>query len=330
MQALGYFKSHELPSFSITPLEVPEPHLTPYDLLIEVKAIAVNPIDYKIRMSRSSTAEKPVILGWDASGIVREVGSQVSKFKVGDSVFYAGDLRRDGCYAQLQAVDSRIVGKKPELLSFAEAASLPLTALTAWEALFERYFRYTPQTRVLVIGGAGGVGSMAIQLLRARTESQIIATASREETRHWCLELGAHHVIDHSRDLFQELQKIGMNSVDLVFLTTHAQQHLAKIPELLRPFGHFCLIDDPPTIDLSPFKAKSLTLHWELMFSKTLNNFELETQGEILNKVGDLIASRQIKPTAKRIWQGLTPENIRRAHELLESGRSDGKTVIEL
>lgn len=311
MKAFTYENAHTLENFQVELREVPEPVLQAQDLLVRVRAFAFNPVDYKIRSSRSGG----VILGWDAAGVVEQVGPDARGFQVGDEVYYAGDLFRPGSHAQLQAIDHRLVARKPANLSFAEAAAVPLTALTAWEALFERGFE--PQ-RVLIIGGAGGVGSMAVQLLKAKTDAHVIATASRPETQEWVRSLGADLVI--GRDLQVE-------PVDLIFSTTHTAQYLKQLPDLLRPFGHLVLIDDPETLDIAPFKSKSLAVHWEFMFTKSAQNYRPESQGQILDQVARLIERGRLRTTLKEQFEP-DLENYRRAHQQLESGQATGKMVM--
>lgn len=326
MKALAYNEAHSLEKFSIKEVEVADPKLLPHDILVGVKAISVNPVDYKIRGSRSG---ENVIIGWDAAGVILALGSEVKNFKVGDEVYYAGDLTRSGSYAEKQAVDSRIVALKPKSLSLAQAAALPLTTLTAWEALLSRGFDLDQNSKVMIIGGAGGVGSIAIQLLKAKTKSQVIATASRPETIEWVKSLGADVVIDHRQDLKAELQKKDIKEVDVIFGTTHSDNYLKVIPELIRPFGHLVLIDDPSSLDIVSFKRKALSVHWEFMFSKTLHNYQIETQGQILSEVAALVDSGKIKTTMNTHLKGFTAANIKQAHESAEKGLSVGKIVIE-
>ncbi len=328
MKAIGYLQAHKLSDFSMEVFERPEPELRPYDLLVEVKAVSVNPVDYKVRQSRSSKDGRPVILGWDGAGVVAALGPGVKNFKVGDGVYYAGDLNRDGSNAELQAVDSRLAALKPQNLSFAEAVSLPLTALTAWEALLERGIPYTPKTSALVIGGAGGVGSIAIQLLKAKTPAKVLATASRPETVDWVKKMGADLIVDHRKPLAAELERLGHKTVEVILGTTHTDRYLPVLPGVLSPFGHLSMIDDPETLDIAPFKPKAANLHWEFMFAKSLWGHDLESQGRILSETARLVEEGKVKPTANQALQGFNPDNLRKAHELLESGASIGKIVI--
>lgn len=325
MRAFVYDKAHPLTQFAITEQEIAAPTPGPLDLLVRVKASSFNPVDYKIRQSKSAE-DSPVVLGWDAAGVVEAVGSEAAGFQVGDAVFYAGDLTRPGSYAELQAVDHRLAALKPASLDFAEAAALPLTSLTAYEALLERGIEYTAESRVLIIGGAGGVGSIAIQLLKALTPAQVIATATRPETIAWAKEMGADLVI--GRDLQRELQQKGVERLDVIFSTTHTADYLSAIPDLMRPFGHLAVIDDPASFDILPFKRKALSVHWEFMFSKSMFGYREATQGEILRKVAGLVDAGQVKTTRQRTVTA-TVENVRAAHEALEAGTSIGKMVME-
>ena len=330
MKACGYFSAHPLSEFAITEMEVPDPVPGEGDLLVRIHALAVNPVDYKIRQSRSATAGRPVILGWDAVGEVLRVGGGVRTFRPGDRVYYAGELLRDGCNAELQVVDHRLVARKPERLSDVEAAALPLTALTAWEALLEAPSATMPEgAKVLVIGGAGGVGSVAIQLMKAKSKAFVIATASRPGTAKWCRRMGADLVIDHSNDLREELKRAGIAEVDTVFGTTQSQRYLAILPELLRPFGRFVLIDDPGVVDIAPFKRKSITVSWELMFTKSLFGYRPESQGQILDEVARLVDAGCVQATTGEVLTGLSADNLRRAHTAMEAFTAIGKIVID-
>ncbi len=326
MQAFSYTQAHALADFQIEKTTVSEPTLRPQDVLVRIKAFALNPIDYKIRQSRSAEAGHPVVLGWDAAGVIEKLGEKVTGFSVGDTVYYAGDLLRDGSYAELQAIDARLIAKKPESLSFPESAAMPLTTLTAWEALFERGINYTPETRVLIIGGAGGVGSMAIQLLKAKTPCKVIATATRPETIAWCQTMGADVIL--GRDLENEFKAHNIDSVDVVFCTTHTAEYLALIPNLLRPFGHLFLIDAPKTVDIAAYQNKALSVHWELMFAKSLHNYQMESQGSILKQVAEMLDTKQLSTTLGAVLPN-SVEQIQHGHTLLETGQTIGKLVME-
>ena len=253
-------------------IEKAMPSLKDRDLLVRIKAISVNPVDTKVRRN-SVVAGNMRILGWDAVGEVIEVGSGVQHFKVGDQVWYAGDLTRDGSNAEYQAVDERIVSLKPQSLSNAEAAALPLTAITAWEMLFDRFNVDLDQSdNILVIGGAGGVGSIAIQLLKAKTNLKVIATASREETKAWVKSLGADYVIDHTEDLNTQIKALGLDAPRYIFSTNQTETYLPQISKLIAPQGKFGLIDDPKLLDIGEFKSKSVSVHWEFMFTRSMFN----------------------------------------------------------
>ncbi len=330
MKVLGYTQAHTLDAFNLQLTELPDPIPTGRDLLVEVKAIGLNPIDYKIRSRRSGTDGQPVILGWDAAGIVRAAGNEATHFKVGDEVFYSGDLNRAGCYATRQLVDERLVALKPKTLSFADAAAFPLTSLTAYEMLFEKIGLIGSDRRtILIIGGAGGVGSQAIQLLKLKTSMTIIATASRSESQQWVAGLGADHVVSH-QNFVSELRALGIQFIDLVFSTTHSGQHWSNMAEIIAPFGEIGLIDDADGLDISIFKRKAVSLHWELMFTKSMFGYHMESQGRILSEVKDLIESGRMRATANRVLNGLTAENIRAGHTMLEQHTNIGKVVVLL
>ncbi|MDP3320605.1 MAG: zinc-binding alcohol dehydrogenase family protein, partial [Bosea sp. (in: a-proteobacteria)] len=276
MRAIGYREPQDISAdTSLIALDLPEPVASGRDLLVEVRAISVNPVDTKVRRNARPPEGEARILGWDAAGVVKAVGPEVTAFRPGDAVFYAGALNRPGANMEFHLVDERIVGPKPKSLSFAEAAALPLTMITAWEMLFDRLKVRDPvpgaAPALLVVGGAGGVGSAAIQLARRLTDLTVIATASRPETRAWANELGAHHVVDHSRPLADEVAALGLGAPGFVFFTTHTAQHLPEVLKLIAPQGRLGVIDDPATLDVMPLKNKSLSLHWELMFTRSLH-----------------------------------------------------------
>jgi zinc-binding alcohol dehydrogenase family protein len=329
MKAIAYVHDPANKSHVIVEGELPEPELREHDVLVEVRAAGTNPVDYKVGLSRTATGA-PVVVGWDFAGIVRKLGSRASGFAMGDEVWGAGDITRTGAYAERLAVDSRIIAKKPRSLSFAEAAALPLTSLTAWEALIARPELGLDQpSHVLVIGGAGGVGSIAIQLLKALTKSTVVATASRPETSEWCRGLGADHVVDHHRDLAAQVAELGIAHVDAVLGTSGTDRQLPAIASLLRPFGHLTLIDDPAVLDIVSLKRKSISVHWELMFTKSLFGYELESQGDILREVAGLVDAGKIRSTLKTRLTGLDAGHVDEAHRILREASGIGKTVIE-
>jgi len=311
--------------------DLPLPVVGPHDLLVEVRAVSVNPVDTKIRLGVPTDA--PRVLGWDASGVVRAVGAQVTLFAPGDEVFYAGSLIRPGSNSQFQAVDQRIVGRKPRNLGFAEAAALPLTSITAWELLFDRL--RVPEgggagKTLLVIGAAGGVGSILVQLARQLTGLTIVASASRDETRDWVRGLGAHHTVDHAQPMQPQLAALGLAHADIVISLTHTDRHYADIVEMLAPQGQLALIDDPATLDAVPLKRKSISLHWELMFTRSMfETADMVRQHELLNRVAQMIEDDRLRTTLGQHFGAITVENLRRAHALIESGRAVGKIVLE-
>lgn len=312
--------------------ELPEPSPGPRDLLVQVRAIAVNPVDTKVRSGKGATGE-PKVLGWDAVGVVRAVGSDVTLFQPGDEVYYAGAIDRPGSYSELHLVDERIVGRKPSSLDDASAAALPLTSITAWELLFDRLGvdeHIGAEQNLLILGAGGGVGSILTQLARQLTGLTVIGTASRVETRKWVTSLGAHHVIDHSQPLTEQLRHIGIDAVDYVISLTHTDRYIAQLIEILRPQGHLALIDDPAVLDVVPLKRKSLTLHWELMFTRSLyQTHDMIKQHQLLNRVADLIDAGVLKTTVGEHFGRIEAGNLRRAHALIESGKARGKIVLE-
>ncbi|MCQ8278893.1 zinc-binding alcohol dehydrogenase family protein [Acetobacteraceae bacterium KSS8] len=315
-------------------VERPDPVAVGRDLLVEVKAVSVNPVDTKVRKSAVPSSDDGRILGWDAAGIVRAVGPDVTGFRPGDAVFYAGSLQRDGTNAELHLVDERIVAKKPHSLGWAEAAALPLTAVTAWETLFDRLSVRTEvpgaARALLVIGGAGGVGSMAIQLARQLTDLVVIGTASRPETQDWVREMGAHHVVDHTKPLAAQIAALGLGAPGLVFSTTHTDRHVGEIVELIAPQGRFALIDDPETLDVVPFKRKSVSIHWELMFTRSLfDTADIAAQGALLAEVARLVDAGGLRTTVTERIAPINAANLTRAHRLIETASTRGKVVLE-
>ncbi|MBW7984826.1 zinc-binding alcohol dehydrogenase family protein [Enterobacillus tribolii] len=310
-------------------LDVPKPHPGAHDLLVKIRAIAVNPVDTKVRIG--SPTETPRILGWDAVGTVEEVGEQVSLFKPGDEVFYAGSITRPGSYAEYSLVDERIAGKKPVSLDDAAAAALPLTSLTAWELLFDRLeVKPDEKEAILIIGASGGVGSILTQLARKLTNLTVIATASRPQTREWITELGAHHVIDHAQSLAEQLKNIGVAQVRYVASLTHTDMHYAQIVEVLKPQGRLAVIDDPDTLDAMPLKRKAISLHWELMFTRSMFQTEdMQRQHDILTKVSELLDDGTLRSTLGEHFGKINAQNLRKAHALIESGKARGKIVLE-
>ena len=336
MKAVAYY--HSLPADhadALQDVDLPTPTPGPRDLLVEVKAISVNPVDTKIRRNVAPADGTAKVLGWDASGIVKAVGSDVSLFQAGDRVYYAGAINRAGANSELHVVDERIVGHMPATLGFAEAAALPLTAITAWELLFERLQITQGNTdlgqSLLIVGAAGGVGSILVQLARQLTGLTVIGTASRPETQAWVRQLGAHHVIDHRQPLSEELKRIGIDQVTHVASLTQTDQHFAQLVEALVPQGRLALIDDPEQpLDIMQLKRKSLSLHWELMFTRSLfETADMIEQHRLLQRVAELVDAGTLQTTLGEHFGSINAANLRRAHTLLESGTAKGKIVLE-
>jgi NADPH2:quinone reductase len=334
MRAIAYTTPQPISAdTALIDVDLPEPVPQGRDLLVEVRAISVNPVDTKIRAGVAPEPGQMKVLGWDAAGIVKAVGPGTKLFKPGDAVFYAGAIDRPGANAEFHLVDERIVGPKPETLDFAAAAALPLTAITAWEALFDRLKVNDPvpgaKNAIVIIGGAGGVGSIAIQLARTLTNLTVIATASRPETKAWVMDLGAHHVLDHSQPLAKQIDQLALGAPAFVFSTTNTADHLADIVEMLAPQGRFALIDDPKTLDIMPFKRKSLSVHWELMFTRSLfKTSDMEEQHKLLSEVSRLVDSGRIRSTLTETFGTINAENLKKAHAQIESGRTKGKIVL--
>lgn len=337
MKAIGYTHAQfglpiENPN-ALAEITLPDPAPQGRDILVEVRAVSVNPVDTKVRRGSTPAAGEVKVLGWDAVGVVRATGSDVSLFKPGDRVWYAGSIARPGSNCQLHLVDERIVGHAPKSLGDAEAAALPLTGLTAWELLFDR-LQIAPGTgtgqSILIVGAGGGVGSILVQLARQMTQLTVIGTASRPETVDWVRNLGAHHVIDHSRPLSEELRRIGVPHVHYVASLTQTDTHLAEIVESLIPQGRLALIDDPAPFDVKLLKRKSISLHWELMFTRAIYETpDMIAQHRILEELATLLDRGTLRSTLAEHYGTINADNLRRAHALVESGAARGKIVLE-
>ena len=320
---------------SLLDLEVPAPSASGRDLLVQVKAISVNPVDYKMRSPKDQVETVPRILGWDVAGIVKSVGSQASLFKAGDAVYYAGARLRQGGNSELHLVDERIVGRKPATLSFAEAAALPLTTLTAWEGLFERMGISSEGAHagrtVLIIGGAGGVGSIAIQLAKRLARLTVIATASRPESEKWVRELGADQVVDHSKPLAPQLAALGTPEVDFVFCLSGIEPYVAALPAIVAPQGKICaIVGTQAPLALGPLMAKSVTFAWELMFTRpAYETPDMIVQHDILEQAAVLVEKGVLRTTLTENLGAISATTLKRAHALLEGGRVIGKLVLE-
>ena len=318
-------EKHALVSFET---DVPSPG--PRDLLVAVKGVSMNPVDVKVRALMAPEGDAR-ILGYDAAGIVTAVGDAVTHFQPGDAVYYAGDLTRPGSNAEYQLVDERIAGKKPKTLSFEDAAAIPLTAITAWEILFDSFGLEQGDgdgDALLIIGGAGGVGSILIQLAKQLTKLKVIATASRPDTEAWVRQMGADHVVNHRKPLNEEMQALGV-SPRFVAALTNTDQHVAAIVELIQPRGHIALIDDPQALDIIPLKFKAITLSWEFMFTRSMfETPDMIVQHQLLNRVAEMIDTGILQSTANRHGGALSVENLIGAHAFQESGKAIGKTVL--
>ncbi|WKN33292.1 zinc-binding alcohol dehydrogenase family protein [Porifericola rhodea] len=335
MKAIGIKKSLPISddnSFIVFETEKPRPK--GHDLLVKVKAVSVNPVDYKVRQNSAKDKEldSPKILGWDAVGVIEAVGDEVTLFGVGEEVYYAGDITRPGSNAEYQLIDERIVGKRPASLSLAEAAAMPLTSLTAWEAIFERLLIKRQKgegQNILIIGGAGGVGSIAIQILKEMTKLNVIATASRDETRDWCLKMGADEVANH-HNLAESVKKTGHRQIDYILNFADTDGHWDAMAELIKPQGRICsIVENKGELNLSAIRSKSVAFCWELMFTRAMyQTDDMIEQHYILNSVADLLEQELIKPTLNITLKGFTVDNFREAHRILESGKAIGKIAI--
>ena len=334
MKAIGYRVAGPVSSpDALIDLDLPIPDPGPRDLRVAVKSVSVNPADVKLRASRSPASGVTTILGFDASGVVESTGTDVTLFKPGDEVFYAGAIDRPGTNSEFHLVDERIVGRKPSTLSFSEAAALPLTSITAWELLFDRLCvpKDTSAQRetILIINGAGGVGSILTQIARKLTGLTVISTASRPETIAWCHQMGAHHVIDHHRSLQQGLEEIGVRQVEYVAGLTATDKHLSGIAEVIAPQGKLALIDDPDVLDVVSLKLKCVSVHWELMFTRSMfHTSDMIEQHRLLNRVADLVDLGVLRTTVTNNAGNISASNLLRVHALVEQGRSIGKTVL--
>lgn len=335
MKAIGYQQTGPISAENaLIEFEAPEPEHGPRDLLVEVKGISLNPVDVKVR-TRPQMGPEPgqtKVIGYDAAGIVRKVGSEVSHFNVGDEVFYAGDITRPGTNSELHSVDERIVGKKPKSLGFAEAAGFPLTSITAWEILFDSFALKEGDGKgksLLIIGGAGGVGSILIQLAKKLTNLTIIATASRPDTVEWVKKMGADHVINHRESLVEQMKEIGAQPHYVASLNG-TQEHFDSIVELIKPRGHIALIDDPQGLNINTIKLKALSFSFEFMFTRSMFQTEdIEKQHELLNRVSKLIDDGTLVSTVTNNLGPLSVATLKEAHIQQESGRVIGKNVLD-
>jgi len=334
MKAIGFDRPLPIDQpGALQDIELPAPTPGPRDLLVRVKAVSVNPVDTKVRNKAQPAAGEFRVLGYDAVGVVEKVGAEVTGFKPGARVFYAGVINRPGTNSELHLVDERIVAHAPHSQDDAHAAALPLTSITAYELLFDRLGVArnggAGQT-LLIVGGAGGVGSMLIQLARKLTQLTVVATASRPETQKWCLDLGAHKVIDHHQPLPEALRKAKIGGIDMVASLTQTGEHYEELIEVLLPQGKLALIDDPESLDALKLKTKCISLHWELMFTRALfNTPDMHRQGELLADVAQLVNSGHLRSTLGRNFGAINAANLTEAHAFIESGKAQGKVVLE-
>ena len=334
MKAVGYKKSLPIDApDALSDFETAKPEPRGRDIRVAVKAVSANPVDYKVRKRAAPPEGETKILGYDAAGTVDAVGPDVTLFKSGDEVFYAGSIQRQGTNSEFHLVDERIVGHKPKSLSYPQAAALPLTSITAWELLFDRLGALPGESEprtLLIVGGAGGVGSILIQLARRLTGLTVVATASRPESQKWCLDLGAHAVIDHAKPMKEQIDRLKLPPVALIASLTNTEQHYKALADIITPQGKFGLIDDPQEFTASAFKGKAVSIHWESMFTRSsFQTPDMIAQHNLLNDVADLIDKGVLRTTLDQTFGTINAANLKRAHALLESGKSRGKIVLE-
>jgi zinc-binding alcohol dehydrogenase family protein len=335
MKAVGLYRYLPIDQpEALVDVDLPKPEATGRDLLVQVEAISVNPVDTKVRAPKDSVEEKPRVLGWDAAGTVAAVGPEVTLFKVGDPVFYAGSITRPGANSEFHLVDERIVGRKPASLDFTHAAALPLTAITAWEALFDR-LGVSPQgahegCTVLIFGGAGGVGSIGIQLAKQLAKLKVIATASRPESAKWATELGANHIVDHFGDIPAQLKHLGIGQVDYVLMFNDTDRNFPAAAQIIKPQGSICtIVENSKPVPVELLKAKSAAFHWEFMFTRSMfGTPDMIEQHKLLTEVARLVDAGTLRTTVGQQLGAINAVNLRRAHQLLEEGRAIGKLVL--
>lgn len=336
MRAIGFTTPQPVTAdTALIDFDMPMPEANGQDILVEIKAVSVNPVDTKVRNNAVPEPGQTRVLGYDAAGVVKAVGDAVTLFKPGDEVYYAGAINRPGTNSEFHLVDERIVGLKPKTLSFAEAAALPLTAITAYEALFHRLKVHdkVPGVKhaILITGGAGGVGSIAIQLAKELTDLTVIATASRPETAEWAKTLGADHVIDHSQPMAAQYEALGIDAPAFIFSVTHSDVHKADLAAIIAPQGRICIIDDPKGgFDIMAFKGKAVSIHWEMMFGRSMHQTaDMIEQHKLLTHVANLVDTAKIRTTLSETLGTINAANLKKAHALVESGRMKGKVVLE-
>ncbi len=335
MKAVGLYQYLPIENQqSLLDVELDSPAPTDKDCLVAVKAVSVNPVDTKIRAPKDQVEDTAKVLGWDAAGEIIAVGDGVEHFSVGDKVYYAGDITRPGSNSEFQLVDERIVGHMPAELSYAQAAAIPLTGITAWEALFDRLgvsrTGEDENKNILIIGGAGGVGSIAIQLAKKVAKLNVIATASRDESRKWCFTLGADNVINHRNSLVEELASQQLDNIDYILCLNNTDQHWSAMAEIIAPQGSICsIVENSEPIDLNELKSKSATFTWEFMFTRSMFKTEdMNEQHMLLNEIAKLINEKMLVTTVNEVMRPINAENLRKAHAFIEQGRAIGKIVL--
>jgi NADPH:quinone reductase len=334
MKAIGFKTSYNIENEqSLFEFEKDKPIAQGFDILVKINAVSMNPVDTKVRIraATNTVLDEPKVLGYDAVGIVEEIGCDVKNFKINDRVFYAGDITRDGSNTQYQLVDSRIAALAPKTINDVEAAVFPLTSLTAWEAIFDRLkINKTQNKTILIIGGAGGVGSIAIQIVKATTNLTVIATASREESFNWVKSMGADYIANH-RDLINSVKELGFDNVDYIFNVADTKAHWDAMSELIAPQGSICsIVEFDGALDFSILKSKSATFVWEFMFTRSMyKTDDIEEQHNILKQIATLIDEGKIKTTLTQTIEGFSVESIKKAHKIVESGKSIGKIAID-
>jgi zinc-binding alcohol dehydrogenase family protein len=339
MKAIGFYQYLPVDNPDcLVEVDLPDPAPSDRDLLVRIKAVSVNPVDTKVRMRQEGVLTDPRIPGWDAAGVVEALGNNVSLFNKGDEVYYAGDISRPGCDSQYHLVDERIVGRKPASLSFEQAAAMPLTTITAWEALFDRLgVEGSPPAEgsrrtVLIIGGAGGVGSIAIQLAKKKAGLDVIATASREDSAAWCRNLGADEIINHHEPFAEEFKRIGADEADYILCFNSTELHIQNMADVIRPQGKVCSIvetKDNQPVNINLFQGKSVGFMWELMFTRSMfKTPDMQAQHDLLNEAGRMLDEGHLKTTMTESYGPLNAENLRRAHGRIESGSMIGKLVL--
>lgn len=340
MKAVGVYNSLPVSDANaLQDVELPTPTAAGRQLLVRVQAISVNPVDTKIRMTAGSRLEFPRILGWDCAGVVESLGDECSLFQVGAEVFYAGDVTQAGCNSEYHLIDERLVGNKPKSLSFDDAAAMPLTSITAWEAMFERMsiprdVKLNQGRSILIIGAAGGVGSIAIQLAKQVAGLRVIATASRPETEKWCKDLGADAVINHREEIAEECHRVGEDGFDYILCLSGTAQHWRSMADVIKPQGRICLIVDTEAnqpVNINLFKPKSVAIAWEFMFTRArFQTADMGQQGLLLNEVAGLLDNGVLRHTRTEHFGALNAANLLKAHAKLESGTMVGKLVLSV